>query len=200
MPAAGHLPYNRERMKTPLFRLISVLIMTVFLCSCVKAPALVENTSSPSSDPSPAAETAAPLLQNEDPASAPNDTGISLSLEKRMASISFAPVSGQYARRNIQNDVEYTEMFALEKYSFVRAALDEIEEEVFVYNYKLDRFTYMYYFEGEMLSKAVYDMGSGTVLGDEDDLMELLIGSAQDLRDYFFGLLTEAEIGVEELK
>ena len=116
-----------------------------------------------------------------------------------MASVSFIPISGQYVRRSMQNDVEYTEMFALDKSSFVRAALDETEEEVFAYNYELDRFTYMYFFEGEMLSKVVYDMDTETVLEDEDDLMELLLGSAHDLKDYFFRLLDKAGIGMEEL-
>lgn len=117
-----------------------------------------------------------------------------------MASVSFIPISGQYVRRSMQNDVEFTEMFALDKSSFVRAALDETEEEVFAYDYRLDRFTYMYFFEGEMLSKMVYDMGAETVLEDEDDLADLLIGSGQDLKDYFNGLLDQGGIGVEELE
>ena len=117
-----------------------------------------------------------------------------------MASLSFAPVAGQYVRKSLQGDVEYTEMFAIDKSSFVRAALDETEEEVFAYNYHLDQFTYMYFFEGEMLSKTVYDMGTGKVLADDDDLMELLTGSAQDLKDYFYELLAQAGIGVKELR
>ena len=43
-----------------------------------------------------------------------------------------------------------------------------------------------------MLSKMVYDIGAETVLEDADGLQELLIGSARDLKDYFFGLLDRA--------
>lgn len=183
-------------------KIISILFMTVFLCSCAKAPVLDEESFSPSPEPSPppAAETAVPLPQDGDSTPAPSGAGISLSLEKRMASISFTPVSGQYVRRSIKGEVAYTEMFALDKSSFVRAALDGTEEEVFAYNYQLDRFTYMYFFEGEMLSKMVYDMGTGAVIMDEDNLLELLTGSAEDLRDYFYSLLDQAGIGVEELR
>lgn len=190
-------------MNTPLHKLprILVLILLLLLSACAKAPALDGSSSSPFPAPSPppAAETAAPRPQDGDNTPAPGSAGISLSLDERMAAISFTPVSGQYVRRSMQGDIAYTEMFAPDKSSFVRAALDGTEEEVFAYNYQLDRFTYMYFFEGEMLSKTVYDMGTGTVLADEDDLAELLTGSAQDLKDYFHSLLTQAGIGVAEL-
>lgn len=116
-----------------------------------------------------------------------------------MASLSFTPVSGQYVRKSIQGDIEYMEMFALDKTSFVRAALSEGEEEVFVYDYQNDRFTYLYLFENEVLSKVVYDMAAQSVLEDEDDLAGLLIGDAEALKEYFYKLLETAGIKVEEL-
>jgi len=180
-----------------LHKFIIVLVITLFLCSCVKAPILDENIIAPS--PSSVTEKATPLPQNGDPSPAPSGAGLSLSLEERMASLAFMPVSGQYVRNSIQDGVGYTEIFALDKSSFVRAALNETEEEVFAYDYAQDRFTYMYLFEGELLSKVVYDMKSGSVLEDEDDLAEFVIDYAQELKDYFYKLLDKAGIGVEEL-
>ena len=183
-------------------KLLLILTIAILLCSCVKPPVLTEDAFSPSPDPSlpMATKIETPIPQDEDATPAPVGADISLSLEERMAVLSFIPVSGQYVRRSLLGDVEYTEMFALDKSTFVRAALNETEEEVFAYNYRLDQFTYMYFFEGEMLSKMVYDIGAETVLEDADGLQELLIGSARDLKDYFFGLLDRAAIGVEELR
>jgi len=180
-----------------LQKLVLLLIMISFLCACAKAPPLEAHTSMPSMPPVEVTES--PSIQAGKPTPSPSGAGLSLSLEERMTALSFTPVSGQYVRKSVQGDVAYTEMFVTDRSSFVRAALDETEEEVFVYDYQLDRFTYMYFFEGEMLSKVVYDMAAGTVLEDDDDLSDLLIGSALDLRDYFFELLDTAGIGVDEL-
>lgn len=184
--------------RIPLRKCIIILAAALLLSSCTKAPGLDENTFPPS--PSPMAEEETPYPRDEDPTPDPGSAGLSLSLEERMASLSFVPISGQYVRNSMQGDVKYTEMFVTDKSSFVRAASDESEEEVFAYNYTSDRFTYLYYFEGELLSKVVYDVGADTVLEDTDDLAELLKGEAQALKNYFYALLDAAGIGVEELQ
>lgn len=181
-----------------MHKLILILVIILLLCGCVKAPALDKDTVAPSPSPTPVEETPIPTPDQGTPE--PSDTGLSLTLEERMATLSFVPVSGRYARNSIQDNIEYTEMFLIDKSSFIRAALNETEEEVFAYNYENDQFTYLYYFEGELLSKVIYDIGADTVLEDEDALADLLINDAQDLKNYFFVLLDTAEIGVEELK
>lgn len=179
-----------------MYKLCIVLIVIALLCACAKAPALDERAESSPGLSSPQAA-ATPLPQ--DPSPSPSSDSTAPSLEERMASLSFTPVSGQYVRKSIQGDIEYMEMFALDKTSFVRAALSEGEEEVFVYDYQNDRFTYLYLFENEVLSKVVYDMAAQSVLEDEDDLARLLIGDAEALKEYFYKLLETAGIEVEEL-
>lgn len=181
--------------KTPM-----VFMILLLLSGCVKAPVL-----SPMESVSPSANARAAQYAPHAPdgSIAPDSGGTvetGAALAERMASQFFTMVSGRYVRNCAEGDTEYTEMFLLDKTSFVRAASDDTEEEVFVYDYAADRFTYLYYFEGELLSKVVYDFGTGTVLEDADGLAELVTGDAEALKNYFYGLLTMADIDVSELK
>lgn len=195
-------------------KLMAICMVALLLggCSNGKAPVLVGETTAPVQDteeatpaPRETGEATPETVQNTPTPNvsstpAPSDAGLSLTLGEKIATLSFVPVSGKYVRNIMQEDIVYTEMFVLDKSSFVRAALDDTEEEIFAYNYKNDQFTYMYFFEGELLSKMVYDLKSGTVLEDADGLAELLTGNAQDLKDYFLALLDTAGIGVTELE
>lgn len=65
----------------------------------------------------------------------------STSLEDKFARIEFFMVSGYYCRNVKQDDLEFVEMFSLDKNNFIRIAENESEQEVFAYNYVSDDFT-----------------------------------------------------------
>ena len=121
------------------------------------------------------------------------------SLEEKLMTISFAKVSDYYIRDCVQDDTPYQEMFAVETDCFIRIGTGVSEEEVFSYNYKTTEFTYLYYFENELISKVVYNIGADKVFEDDDNLADLLKTDAQLLKDYFEDLIEEADIEVAQL-
>ncbi|MCK5129388.1 MAG: hypothetical protein KAQ68_06035 [Clostridiales bacterium] len=123
-----------------------------------------------------------------------------VTIEEKLAKIDFYLISGFFSRNVVQEEVEYTEMFALDKTSFVRIAQNDVEQEVYAYNYISDDFTYIYYFDGEMTSKTVFNIATGAILQDPDGYTELLTIDAEELKVYFFSLLDASGIIVEELK
>ncbi len=120
-------------------------------------------------------------------------------LEDKMGTISFENISGYFTRKAVQDEVEYIEMFAFEKNSFIRIATHELDREVFAYNYKSDDFTYIYYFDGDMTAKTVINVATGAVLEDDGGYAELLTQSADELKGYFKDLLEVAGISPDEL-
>ena len=123
-----------------------------------------------------------------------------IKLEDMFAKIDFYLVSGFYSRNVVQEEVEFTEMFALDKTNFVRIAQNELEQEVFAYNYVSDDFTYIYYFDGEMMNKTVFNISTGAILQDEDGYAELLKADAEEIKIYFYELLEISGLSAEELK
>lgn len=120
-------------------------------------------------------------------------------LEKKFASIDFFTVAGVYSRNVVQDNKEITEMFSINKTNFVRIASNEFEQEVYAYNYISDNFTYLYYFDGEMVSKTVFNIDTGAILQDIDGYSELLKIDADDLKTYFYDLINAASITIDEI-
>ena len=114
--------------------------------------------------------------------------------------IDFYLVSGIYSRNVIQEDIEVLEMFALDRNSFVRVASDDLEREVYAYNYSTDDFTYLYYFDGELTLKTVINVATGAVIEDGDGNASVLLEDSAALKEYFYSLIKSADIEVSELK
>ena len=121
-------------------------------------------------------------------------------LDGKFALIDFTMVAGVYSRNVMQGEIEVLEMFARDRNSFLRVASDNTEQEVYAYNYVSDEFTYLYYFESELISKTVINVSSGKVIRDDGGYAELIEADAQDLKDYFNELINTADISISELK
>jgi hypothetical protein len=122
-----------------------------------------------------------------------------LPLEEKFSTIDFYLVSGIYSRKVLQGEIEYTEMFSLDKNSFIRIASNELEQEVFAYNYVSDDFTYLYYFDNEMLSKTIFNIDTGAVLQDSAGYAELLTKEAEELKIYFYDLMGASGLNPTDL-
>lgn len=127
-----------------------------------------------------------------------SDTQI-IPLNDKFAQIEFYMVSGFYSRKVQQDGLEFIETFALDKNSFVRIAENELEQEVFAYNYRSDDFTYIYYFDGELMSKTIFNVDTGAILQDPDGYTESLKIDAEEIKIYFYALLDTAGLTVEDL-
>jgi len=125
---------------------------------------------------------------------------VNAELDAKFAVIEFYNVAGVYSRKVLQDDVEVLEMFAQDRNSFLRVASDNTEQEVYAYNYVTDEFTYLYYFDSELISKTVINVTSGKVKKDDGGYAELIAGDASDLKDYFNNLINTAGITIDELK
>lgn len=123
----------------------------------------------------------------------------SASLDEKMNAIDFYLVSDVYSRNVMQDDMEIFEMFALDRSNFVRIATSDLEREVYAYDYVSDDFTYLYYFDGDLTSKTVVNVGTGAVLEDEDGYASKLSEEAIELKEYFYALLSEANMDANEL-
>ena len=130
---------------------------------------------------------------------APSSTPVNKDLTEEFETIGFALVSGQYTRIVTEDEAELTEMFALEKSNFIRIAHNDIEQEVFAYNYATDDFTYLYYFDGELMTKTKFNIETGAILEDEAEYADLLMSDAEALKVYFYALLDEAGLEVSDL-
>lgn len=122
------------------------------------------------------------------------------SIEDRFALIDFCVVSGNYSRNVMHDDVEFTEMFVGYKNNFVRVATNDMEQEVFAYNYTTDDFTYLYYFDGELMSKTVFNIETGAVLQDPEGYAELLLTQAEEIKIYFNDLLKASGLTLNDLQ
>ncbi len=128
-----------------------------------------------------------------------SEESVSDSFEEKLNNIGFSLISNQFVRNVIQDDTEIMEMFALEKNSFIRTAVNGFEQEVYAYNYISDDFTYLYYVEDELVAKTVYNVQTGEVLQDDAGYSALLVTEAEALKQYFYDLLKEAQLTVDEL-
>ncbi len=178
--------------KLLIISLLSILIFTS--CSNSSAIPLDEepiNTFEVTND----SET---TTENQQPSASTTPQGISL--DEKFANIDFHLVAGVYSRNVLQDDAKITEMFAIDKTNFVRVASNEFEQEVFAYNYVSDNFTYLYYFDDEMISKTIFNIDTGAILEDIDGYSELLKVKAEEIKVYFHALIEKAEISVDEIK
>jgi hypothetical protein len=96
--------------------------------------------------------------------------------------------------------MQFMEMFSFDKANFIRIAENDVEREVFAYNYTSDDFTYIYYFDGELVSKTVFNVSTGAILEDEDGFTEYLTTDAEELKIYFNTLLDSSGITLDELE
>ena len=74
-----------------------------------------------------------------------------------------------------------------------------MEQEVFAYNYQTDDFTYLYYFDGDLMTKTRFNVATGDVIEDEAGYADLLKTDADDLKVYFTSLLGESGILLTDL-
>ncbi len=128
----------------------------------------------------------------------PDEDG--MTLEEKFAKIEFYPVSGVYSRNVMQDDAKMMEMFSLDKHNFIRLASGEFEREIYAYNYSSDDFTYLYYFDNELMVRTVFNMETGAIIEDDDEYAPLLKTDAEELKQYFLDLIQEAGIDINELK
>ena len=108
-------------------------------------------------------------------------------------------VSGVYSRKVLEDDTNITEMFTLDKTNFIRVATNDFEQEVYAYNYISDNFTYMYYFDGELVSKTIFNVDTGAILQDADGYSEFLKVVAEEQKIYFYELINVAGITIDEI-
>lgn len=121
------------------------------------------------------------------------------SLDEKMAAIEFYLVSDVYSRNVMQDDIEFFEMFSLDRDNFVRISTSDLEREVYAYDYVSDDFTYLYYFDGNLTSKTVINVETGAVLEDDDGYASKLSEDASELKDYFYTLIETANMDITEL-
>jgi uncharacterized protein YceK len=120
-------------------------------------------------------------------------------IKDKFSIIGFHQVSGVYSRKVLEGEAEVVEMFSLEKHNFIRMKSGEFEREIFAYNYLSDDFTYLYYFNGELMAKTIMNIDTGAVMEDEDEYAPLLESEAEAVKQYFNDLIVEAGIGMDEL-
>lgn len=111
----------------------------------------------------------------------------------------FFMVAGQYSRRTESEEAIITELFVLEKKNFVQVATTDIEQEVFAYNYVSDDFTYLYYFDGTLMAKTKINLETGAVLEDDAEYADLLWADAENLKQYFYDVLQDADLTVQDI-
>lgn len=176
-------------MKKIIIFLIAILLLTG--CAKSKAPNILD-------EPIVTFEVSEAKNPSQDESS--NNLEVPQSIQDRFASINFHMVSGNYCRNVTQDGVEYSEMFVGYKNNFVRIATNEMEQEVFAYNYISDDFTYLYYFDGELLSKTIFNVGTGAIIQDSEEYAELLTTEAEQIKVYFNDLLTTSGLSISNLK
>ncbi|MBN2878644.1 MAG: hypothetical protein JXN65_03345 [Clostridia bacterium] len=118
---------------------------------------------------------------------------------EKLTTVGFYAVSGVFSRNVMQEDAEVMEMFAADQNSFLRIFENDLEREVYAYNYVSDEFTYLYYFDGERVAKTVINVSTGNVVEDDSDYAPLLTEDAAALKAYFYEIIGSADITVSEL-
>ena len=171
-------------------RLIIVLLTGLLLSGCGGAP-VAELTDE--------AIATFPVIDESELSSDSGGIVEDISLTERFETAGFMQVAGQYTRNVTEDDITLTEMFVMEKYNFLRIANNDMEQEVFAYNYMTDIFTYLYYFDGELMTKTRLVVDTGEVLEDDAGYAELLASDAEALKQYFNVLLAESDIQISDL-
>lgn len=187
-------------LKKSLILVLSILLIASIAsgCSVNTLPSLSEEGVSPIVAQEATKE---PLIEKAQEELEPIENAVDTtpSLKEAMLKIDFEEVAGYYTRTAIEDESEYVEMFVFEKNTFARIATNDLEREVFAYNYLADDFTYIYYFDGEMTAKTEMNIGTGIVYLDESGYAELLTLSAEELKTYFSDLMEAAGISPVDL-
>jgi len=171
--------------------LLIALVLTLLMAGCT-TPSAVDLTEE--------AIATFPVIDEASLADATDSSvAVDPSLSDKFEAIGFLPIAGQYSRNVTQDDITYTEMFSLGKENFIRIAASDMEQEVFAYNYHTDDFTYLYYFDGDLMTKTKFNVSTGDIIEDESGYAELLRTDADDLKQYFNGLLDESGIQLVDL-
>ena len=170
--------------------LILVLMTVILFSGC---------TSSSATDLTEEVIATFPVYDEAELATATSSPTANLGLAEKFEAIGFMMVSGQYTRNVTEDEITLTEMFALEKTNFIRIAYSDMEQEVFAYNYETDDFTYLYYFDGELMTKTKFNIETGAILEDEAKYADLLTTDAEALKVYFYALLDEAGLEITDL-
>ncbi|MFA7688726.1 MAG: hypothetical protein WCX96_01380 [Bacilli bacterium] len=118
---------------------------------------------------------------------------------EKLEGISFVLKDDYYIRKVIQDETTYEEIVHPIDNEFIRMTNIEGEKEVYSYNYEKDTFTYLYYFEDELIMKLIYGYESNKVIEDKNNLYEDLEEDIAALRTYFEDLLEENKIEKDEL-
>lgn len=191
-------------------KLLFFLIVILLFSGCTKmAPELTddsivtfevtETTSTPNlASENTTASNSENTTQSSKDSGAFNDIDEKEILEK-FASIDFHIVSGNYCRNVTHDDVLYTEMFVTTKKNFVRVANNDVEQEVFAYNYVSDDFTYLYYYDGELMSKTIFNLTTGAIFEDSEEYAKLLKTEAEEIKIYFNDLLKASGLDLDDL-
>jgi len=180
-------------MKLFITAVVTLLLVGVLAGCSVKQPVNIEDDISTSFD----IDKADALSDAQADASVQSPA---LSIEDKFNAISFYPVSNHYCKSVIVNDVEYTEMFLQEKNTFVRASKEnEMDQEIFSYDYVTTDFTYLYYFENELLLQVIVNLETGALLEGDQELAELLTPEAKEIQSYFNELLSLSGLTLEDL-
>ena len=113
------------------------------------------------------------------------------SVTEKLESASFLYEDNYYVRNVVQDEGTYREVLDTEANNFMRILNVDSDKEVFDYNYITDTFSYLYYFEDELIMRVVYDYVMGEVLLDEAEQYDNLITDINTLKLYFEDLLEE---------
>jgi len=171
-----------------------IILLGIFFAACVapSAPPLAQEVSATplAVEPVQAEATQTPTEQS-DPQ--PQD------LSENFAKAEFSMVAGQYTRLIETDEATTTELFALEKQSFVQIVTNDVNQEVFAYNYFSDDFTYLYYFDGDLAAKTKINLETGAVLQDDGGYADLLLPDAENLKLYFYDILEQTNLTVQDL-
>ena len=128
-----------------------------------------------------------------------NNEEITETVKEKLEGASFLYEDNYYVRNVVQDEGTYREVLDTEANNFMRILNVDSDKEVFDYNYITDTFSYLYYFEDELIMRVVYDYVMGEVLLDEAEQYDNLITDINTLKLYFEDLLEENELEVDEL-
>jgi len=174
-------------MKKTVFIL---LISLILLSGCNHTPAI---------DLSEEGIATFPIVDEKDLAKSVDSPMTAPEMISKFNAIGFENVAGQYSRNVVQDDATITEIFAIEKNNFVRIASSDMEQEVFAYNYQSDDFTYLYYFDGDLMTKTKFNVDTGMILEDEAGYADLLQNDSSALKTYFLSLISQAGLSLDDI-
>ena len=120
-------------------------------------------------------------------------------LEEKLSEASFVKSGDKYVRDVIQDEITYGETLSTADNIFMRMTNNDGEIEAYSYNYEDDTFTYLYYFDEELILSSTYDYDSEEIISDEGNVHDSLVNDIEDLKNYFNSILEEYDIEIEEL-